>query len=54
MRLNLTSGSITGGYYDAFCLESECDATAVRYRITGTDADGELVYSREVLDTLLP
>jgi hypothetical protein len=54
MRLNLTSGSITGGYYDAYCLEPECDATAIRYRIVGTDSNGELVYNREVLATILP
>lgn len=54
MRLNLTNGSITGGYYDAYCLEAECDATAIRYRIVGTDTNGELIYNREVLDTILP
>ncbi len=54
MRLNLTEGSITGGYYDAYCLESDCDSTAIRYRIIGTDSDGNLVYSREALDTILP
>ncbi len=54
MRLNLTNGSITGGYYDAYCLEPECDATAIRYRIIGTDSNDELVYSREALDTILP
>lgn len=54
MRLNLTVGKVTGGYYDAYCLEAECEATAVRYRIIGVDADDELVYSREVLGNILP
>ncbi|MCP5015480.1 MAG: hypothetical protein GY938_09375 [Ketobacter sp.] len=54
MHLNLTGGSITGGYYDAFCLEASCDDFAVRYRITGTDSNGDLIYSREVLGTTLP
>jgi hypothetical protein len=54
MRLNVTGGEVSGGYYDAYCLEAECDLAAVRYRIIGTDANGELVYSREELDTILP
>lgn len=54
MRLNLTGGKVTGGYYDAYCLELDCDATAIRFRIIGKDANDELIYSREVLSTILP
>lgn len=53
MHLNLTSGAITGGYYDAYCVESSCENVAVRYRITGTDSNGDLVYSRELLGNTL-
>lgn len=54
MNLNLTSGSITGGYYDAYCQEAGCENTSVRFRIIGTDSNGKLVYSREVLTSTLP
>lgn len=54
MRLNLTGGKVTSGYYDAYCFETECESTAVRFRIIGTDDEDELVYSREVLGNTLP
>ena len=54
MNLNLTSGAITGGYYDAYCSEAGCESTAVRFRIIGTDVNGKLVYSRELLTNTLP
>ena len=54
MNLNLTSGAITGGYYDAYCAEASCEATAVRFQIIGTGSDGKLVYSRQVLGNTLP
>ncbi|OUS27322.1 hypothetical protein A9Q99_15020 [Gammaproteobacteria bacterium 45_16_T64] len=53
MKLRLTGGGVTGGYYDVYCNEPNCDATAVRFKIIGKDAEDELVYSREVLDTTL-
>jgi len=53
MKLRLTGGSVTGGHYDVYCNEADCDATAVRFEIIGKDAEGELVYSRQVLGAAL-
>lgn len=53
MNVNITEGWITGGYYDAYCSQPGCDATAVRYRIIG-GLPGAPVYSREVLSGTIP
>ena len=54
VNVNLQDSKAVSGYYDAYCEQLNCEATAVRFNIIGKDDDDNLIFEQEVLDYTLP
>ncbi|MDX1695158.1 MAG: thrombospondin type 3 repeat-containing protein [Ketobacteraceae bacterium] len=54
VNVNLQESKAVSGYYDAYCEQMNCEATAVRFHIIGKDENDKLIFEQEVLDYTLP